>query len=86
MAGKFETHRFTVEENGRQVQVVIPKSDDKSYDNYLIEAQKEKTRDQLRKKAPPETPKEKSRESLAGLLKERQEYDRRRAEGSKRYF
>lgn len=87
MADKpLETHRFKVEANNQSMNVIIPKSDDESYDNYLIEAETEKTRDYLNKRQrKPE--KSGAREHLVGQVKERQEYNRRKAQGfSKKYF
>ena len=42
--------RFTVEENGHKQEVLIPKTGDRAYDNYLKEATIEKTKNQLREK------------------------------------
>lgn len=81
-----ETYQFDVQSNNQSMKVIIPKSDDESYDNYLIEAETEKTRDYLNKRQRrPEKPG--ARENLVNQIKERQEYNRRKGQGfSKKYF
>ncbi len=87
MAEQKGLHDFVVEENGHKMRVVIPKSDDKDYDDYLVEAETEKTRDELKHKPPPAPPKVGSREALVEQIKERQEYNRRREQGyTRRYW
>ncbi len=78
--------KFTVKENGREMEVVIPLSGDFSYDRYLHEAEEEKTRDQLRKREP--KPKSKmSKQDMAQLGRELLEYKNRKKESpNRRYF
>ena len=75
--------RFTVEENGQKQIVVIPDSNDRSYDNYLKEAYTEKTREQLRKsnkqvsKLTPSEKTEAARELIAFKKRQNSEHKRR---------
>lgn len=79
--------KIVVEENGRKMTIAIPRSGDSSYDSYLREAEIEKTREQLRKRGPKPEAKPGSVENLAGLMRERAEYNRRKLEGpNKKYF
>ncbi len=86
MADQEGIHDFIVEGNGHKMRVIIPKSDDRSYDDYLIQAETEKTQNELRAKPPATSPKPGSREALGELLKERQEFNKRRARGSRKYW
>ncbi len=82
-----EIKKVTVEESGKKVDILIPQDpDDHSYNEYLEEAEIEKTKDQLKKR--PDKPKSKhSKEDITGALKEYQEFvKRQRGEHSKRYF
>lgn len=81
-----KTHCFRVTENNHSMDVVVPLSDDRSYDKYLIESSREKTKDELRK-MPARVEKPGARENLAGLLKEKQEFDRRKQQSvNRRYY
>lgn len=62
-------NKFVVKEGSREMTVVIPQSGDKSYDDYLEEAEREKTAEQLKKK-PPKPKATMSKEDVAGMLKE----------------
>ncbi len=80
-------HDFTVEENGHKMRVIIPKSDDKSYDNYLIEAETEKTRGELKRKPAPQSIKAEKRGDLVQAIKEMQVYrERRKASVNRRFY
>ncbi len=82
----FDTYQFKVKENNHEMTVIIPKSDDRSYDKYLIEAETEKTRNELRNK-PKRIEKPHAREDLVGIIKERQQFNRRKAHTvNKRYY
>jgi hypothetical protein len=82
--------KITVTENGKSQDVVIgmtqTEANDRSFVDYMIEAQTEKTKDSLRKQPVKEINPVK-REELAGQLKEMQEYRRRKSESvNRRYF
>jgi len=76
---------FTVKEGDHEMTVVIPESDDTSYDDYLEEAEREKTSAQLKKKPPKPEPKV-SKEDLAGIAREKLLFRERRQIGSKKYY
>ena len=79
--------RFTVRENNREQQVIIPETGDKSYDDYLEQAEREKTTEQLRKAPPrPElTPSQKR--DIGGAIKEFNEFKKRKERGeTPKYF
>jgi len=73
-------NKFTVKEGNREMQVIIPKSGDSSYDEYLEEAEREKTADELKKNQKPEATMSKA--DVAGALREYAEFKRR----GKKYF
>ncbi len=77
---------FTVTENGHKMDIIIPQSDDSSYDSYVAEAEIAKTRTELRNKPAPQLVNKEARETLGAQLKEHREYRRRKSENSKRYF
>jgi hypothetical protein len=77
--------QFTVKENGREQTVIIPPTGDRSYDDYLVEAEYEKTTKELRSKPPPEKSKL-ARSEVSERLREYRDYNKRRASGSKKYF
>ena len=78
--------KIKVAESGSEMNVFIPETGDKSYDDYLEEAETEKTKDQLKKKAR----KSKtivSQEQIGGAIKEYQEWVRRKKRGdTRKYF
>jgi len=76
---------INVEENGRKMTVVIPDTGDKSYTDYLVEAETEKTREQLRKKPAKPEPTA-SKDDIAGALREYREYKNRRKSGDIRKY
>lgn len=87
MADKsLQVKKFTVEEAGHKMDIIVPQSDDPSYDNYVAEVEIAKTRDELRKKPVPRPVNAGVRELLGAQLKEFREYRRRKSENSKRYF
>lgn len=78
-------NQFTVDYMGKKMDVIIPLTGDKSYDEYLEEGQRIITLEQLKKKEPkvPKYPKE----HVRGLLKEFREWVERTDNGhNKRYF
>jgi len=81
-------NRFTVKEGEHEMEVVIPRSGDLLYDRYLEEAEREKTKEQLRKKPPkvPATPQ--SKQDLAEATREMLEYRNRKkyGTGNKKYY
>jgi len=79
-----ELDKFTVEENGKKMEVIIPKTGDRSYDNYLKEAEIEKTKDQLRKK--PDKVKSHSNEEIKGALREYNDWKNKRDSGQTRKY
>jgi hypothetical protein len=85
-----QVKKFTVEENGKKVDVVIgmteEESKDKSYVDYLTEGYTEKTKEQLRKQPP--RPESKVIDSdRRGAIKEAIEYRKRvQSGGGKKYF
>lgn len=82
-----EVKKVIVEESGKKMDVFIPQDpDDHSYNEYLEEAEVEKTKDQL-KKSPDKPTSKYSKEDIAGALKEHQEFvKRQKGEHSKKYF
>jgi len=77
---------FTVKHEDKEMQVIIPDSGDKSYDDYLESAEREKTLDQLKKSSPREKSKL-SREDIRGNLKEFIEFKNRKKENvNKKYY
>jgi len=80
-----KTRQFEITENGRTEIVIIPEGDDKSYTDYIEEAQREKVTAELKSKPP--AVRTKSKEEVAGALKEYNEYKKHRAEGyNKKYY
>lgn len=81
-----EINKFTVKEGNKEMLVVIPKTGDKSYDDYLESSEREKTADQLRKRPDKPAPRA-SREEVSGALREYNEFKyRQRSEHPKKYF
>lgn len=82
--------RFKVKEGDKEREVLIvgtpEEMNDKSHMDYLEEAQREKTSDQLKKL--PDKPKSKTlKKDVAGILKERIEFRNRKARGEiKKYY
>lgn len=77
---------FTVKEGDREMRVIIPGTGDKSYDEYLEQAEREKTRDQLQK-LPPKPVRKTSKKEVGEALKEYREFLRRRREDvNPKYF
>jgi len=68
---------FTVNVDGKSQQVFIPSSGDKSHDEYLEVAEREKTLDQLKRKPAREKSKV-SAEDKAGAIKEMRDYKKQR--------
>ncbi len=80
-----EIKNVVVKENNHEMQVFIPQTGDKSYDDYIEEAEIEKTRDELRKK--PHLKSNKSKEDIKKALKELSDYRRRKRENvNRKYF
>lgn len=82
--------QFTVREGDKERTVVIagtPKEmNDKSHMDYLEQAEREKTSNQL-KKLPDKPKSNKSKEDISGALKELSEFRRRKREGAiKKYY
>jgi len=82
--------RFTVKEGNKEREVLIVGTEkemrDKSHMDYLEEAEREKTSAQL-KKLPDKPRSDKSKEDIAGALKELADFRRRRREGDiKKYY
>ena len=76
-----EVKVFTVKEGNREMNVIIPQSGDSSYDNYLEEAEKEKTSDDLRKNQRP-APKM-SKKDATGAVKEIRKWKQDRESGKR---
>ena len=76
-----EIKKITVKANDKEMDVFIPQSGDKSYDDYLEEAETEKTENELRKK-PPRPESKMSKQEIGGALKEYQEFKKR----GRKYF
>ena len=79
-----KTREFEITENGRTEIVIIPEGDDKSYTDYIEEAQREKVTAELKSRPP--AVRTKSKEEVAGALKEYNEYKKHRAEYTKKYY
>ena len=86
MSLPIKTVKFTVKEAGRSMDVVVPLSNDKSYDNYVIESEKEKTKEQLRNMPPPKPINMGAREKLGEGLREYKEYQRRKSENTRKWY
>ncbi|MCW4051509.1 MAG: hypothetical protein NWE89_17445 [Candidatus Bathyarchaeota archaeon] len=81
-----EIKQFRVKEGEHEMDVFIPQSGDKSYDDYLEEAEREKTSDELRKKTP-KPPQKISDKDMGAQLREYQEFKERKERGEiKRYY
>lgn len=82
---KTPVRKLIVQEGGREMTILIPESGDKSHDDYLEEAELEKTKDELKK-----NPKPKSimpRGQIIGALKEYYEYlQRKKRDDTKKYY
>ena len=77
--------QFTIKEGDHEMDVVIPESGDKAYDDYLEQAEREKTSEQLKKK-PPKPPSKVSKEDLAGIAMEKLEFKGRKRRGNIRKY
>lgn len=81
-----EIKKITVREGEHSMDVFIPQSDDRSYNDYLEEAEREKTSDELRKK-PPKPPQKISDKDMGAQLREYQEFKERKKRGDiKRFY
>lgn len=81
-----EIKRYTVKEGDSEMEIIQPLTGDKSYDEYLEEAEREKTADQL-KKAPTKPKSIVPREQIAGSLREFREFLERKRKGDiKRFY
>ncbi len=82
-----EIKRIEVKEGNKQMDVFIPQDPkDHSYNEYLEEAEIEKTREQL-KKRPDKPVSKRSKGDIATELKERGEFNKRRKSDSpKKYW
>lgn len=78
-----EVKKITVKEGEHQMDVFIPQSGDTSYDNYLEEAEREKTSEELKKK-PPKPPQKVSDKEMGAQLREYHEFKERK--GTRRFF
>ncbi len=77
---------FKVRQGDREMTIIIPRTGDKSYDEYLEEAEREKTEDQLKKK-PPKPKSTIPRDQIAGSLREFREFLERKRKGDiKKYY
>lgn len=89
MPKKAHIEHITVKEGDKEKDIVIAmtakEGEDRSYREYIKEAEIEKTREELRN-LPPTNPekKKKAREDMAGELKEYQEWKSRR-DGVRKY-
>jgi len=81
----YKMKSFTVKHENKEMQVIIPSTGDTSYDNYLEEAEREKTLDQL-KKSPGKSTSKVSKEDKAGALKEYIEFKNRKRRGDIRKY
>ena len=79
-----EIKTFKVKEGNREQTVIIPKTGDKSYDDYLEEAEREKTSEQLKKNQRPQSTV--PREQVVGALREFHNFIQRKKEGGKKYY
>ena len=81
--------RFTVKEGDREREVIIAgtpeEMKDQSHMDYLEQAEREKTSDQL-KKLPDKPKSDKSKEDISGALKELSDFRRRKQEGAIRKY
>jgi len=78
--------KIIVTENNRQMEVFIPETGDKKYDEAIEQAEREKTAEQLRKM--PAKPKSNiSNKDRAGAIKEYIEFRNRQRRGAtKKYY
>lgn len=67
---------FKVKQGNREMTVIIPQTGDRSYDQYLEEAEREKTAEELKKQQRPIS--KMSRADIIGALKEYRDWFRRR--------
>ena len=79
-----EIKKITVKEGEHETDVFIPQSGDTSYDNYLEEAEREKTSNELRSK-PPKPPQKITDKEMGAMLREHAEWKQKRGI-NKRYF
>ena len=79
-----EIKRITVKEGEHETDIFIPQSEDRGYDEYLAEAETEKTSNELRKK-PPKPEQKVSDKEMGELLRERAEWKQNRGLNRK-YF
>lgn len=77
---------ITVKHENKEMTVIIPATGDKSYDDYLEVAEREKTLNELKKR--PDKPISKiSKEDKSGVLKEFLEFRNRKRKGDmKKYY
>ena len=68
-----EIKRITVKEGEHETDIFIPQSEDRGYNEYLAEAETEKTSNELRKK-PPKPEQKVSDKEMGELLRERAEW------------
>lgn len=78
--------QFTVKHEDKEMQVIIPETGDKSYDDYLEEAEREKTLDQLKKKPPREKSKLSKEEQAVAIKDWRKYLDQKETRTVGRYF
>jgi hypothetical protein len=79
-------NRFTVKSGDREMQVIIPRTGDASYDEYLEQAEREKTAEQLRK-SPPKPQSTLSRKQIGEALNEFNQFLLRKKRGDiRRYY
>jgi len=76
---------ITIKHEDKEMTVLIPQSKDKSYDDYLEVAEREKTLDEL-KKRPAKVKSKESKEDIAGALKEYTEFKNRMKNGGIRKY
>ena len=75
MADKpLKVKKYTVEEAGHKMDIIVPQSNDPSYDNYVAEAEIAKTKEELRHKPAPQAVNPAKREELARAIREYKEF------------
>lgn len=76
---------YEVNVGDKKQTLIIPKTGDKSYDDYLVESEIEKTVKQLEKKPTKEKSKL-SRSEISERLREYKDYNQRKKEGKRKYY
>ncbi len=80
-----EINQFSVKHEGKETIVIIPKTGDRSYDEYLEVAEREKTLDELKKRKTEK--RTHSEKEVSAALKELSDFRKRKREGNiKKYY